>query len=267
MSATDLGDPALTAYERMAPYYDLFTASYDYDRWLSKLEALALEHGLEGKRLLDVGCGTGKSFAPMLARGYEVVACDISPSMVELAREQFGERAEIFVADMRELPRIDSFDLVTCLDDALNYVLSDDELAGSLEGIARNLRPGGLLIFDLNTVTTYRWMFAGDFASESDGVFLCWHGQASEDAEPGEIHSAVLEVFATEDGECWRRHSCRHVQRHHTREAVDAALERAGLELVLVHGQVTGAQIDALPDEGRHRKLIHLARKPLDAGR
>src|SRR3954452_19860575 len=256
MCATYLEDPAVAAYERMAPYYDLFTASYDYERWLPKLEALALEHGLEGNRLLDVGCGTGKSFAPMLARGYEVVACDISPSMVELARERFGETAEVFVADMRELPRIDGFDLVTCLDDALNYVLSDVELEASFEGIARNLRPGGFVIFDLNTVTTYRWMFGGDFASESDGVFLCGHGEASEDAQPGEVHSAVIEVFPTEDGECWRRHSSRHVQRHHTREAVEAALERAGLELVLVHGQVTGAQIDTVADESLHRKLI-----------
>jgi SAM-dependent methyltransferase len=263
MCATYLEDPAVSAYERMAPYYDLFTEGYDYERWLSKLEALALEHGLDGKRLLDVGCGTGKSFAPMLARGYEVVGCDIAPSMVERARARFGDSAEVFVADMRELPPIDSFDLVTCLDDALNYVLSDDELVASFEGMARNLRPGGLLIFDLNTVTTYRWMFAGDFASESDGVFLCWHGEASDEAQPGDIHTAVLEVFATDDGECWHRHSCRHVQRHHTREVVADAVERAGLELVLVHGQVTGAQIDAIPDEGRHRKLIHLARKPL----
>src|SRR2546423_10557691 len=118
-------DPAFVAYERLAPFYDRFTESYDYDRWLPRLEAIALDHGLSGKRLLDVGCGTGKSFAPMLARGYEVVGCDISPAMVERARERFGDRAEVFVADMRELPRIDTFDLVTCLDDALNYVLTD----------------------------------------------------------------------------------------------------------------------------------------------
>jgi SAM-dependent methyltransferase len=262
VTATFLEDPALAAYERMAPFYDLFTESYDYERWLSKLEALALDHGLSGKRLLDVACGTGKSFAPMLTRGYEVVGCDLSPSMVERARERFGSRAEVFVADMRELPEIDSFDLVTCLDDALNYVLTDDELEAAFEGMAANLRPGGLLLFDLNTVTTYRGVFAHDYASESDGVFMCWHGEASEDAQPGEVHSAVLEVFESGDGECWRRYSCRHVQRHHPREVVEYALAQAGLELVLVHGQVTGAQIDGEPDESFHRKVIHLARKP-----
>jgi hypothetical protein len=154
------------------------------------------------------------------------------------------------------------FDLVTCLDDALNYVLSEDELRASVAGMAANLRPGGLLLFDLNTVATYRGLFAHDFASETDGLFFCWRGEAGEDAAPGEVHSAVVEVFAHDGGECWRRHSSRHVQRHHTREAVDAAVAAAGLELVLVHGQVTGAQIDAEPDEARHRKLIHLARKP-----
>src|SRR5438034_6764574 len=116
MSATYIEDPALSAYERMAPFYDLFTQSYDYERWLSKLEALAIEHGLSGKRLLDVGCGTGKSFAPMLAREYEIVGCDISPAMVEKAREGAGGRAQVLVADMRDLPPVGAFDLVTCLD-------------------------------------------------------------------------------------------------------------------------------------------------------
>src|SRR5437764_3957856 len=142
MGATFVEDRALAAYERLAPFYDVYTQSYDYERWLSKLEALALEHGLSGKRLLDVGCGTGKSFAPMLARGYEVVGCDISPAMVERARETCGGRAQVLVADMRDLPLLGVFDLVTCLDDALNYVLSEDELCASLARMAANLRPG-----------------------------------------------------------------------------------------------------------------------------
>src|SRR5918999_1163154 len=105
-------DPALSAYEGLAPFYDELTAAYDYESWLDGLEALALEHGLAGRRLLDVACGTGKSFLPMLRRGYEVTACDLSPAMVALAREKAppGE-ADLLVADMRELPRLGEFDL------------------------------------------------------------------------------------------------------------------------------------------------------------
>src|SRR5438067_491847 len=128
--ATQIEDPAVAAYELLAPFYDLYTHDYGHEEWLANIEAIALGHGLDGHRLLDVGCGTGKSFLPMLARGYDVTACDISPRMVERAREAgdaFG--AEVFVADARELPEVGPFDLAMALDDALNYVLSGEELA------------------------------------------------------------------------------------------------------------------------------------------
>ena len=105
VSSPLLEDPALEAYEGLAPFYDQFTADYSYDNLLAELECLALDHGLAGRRLLDVGCGTGKSFLPMLARGYEVTGCDLSPAMVEQAREKLPPGlVELFVADMRALP-------------------------------------------------------------------------------------------------------------------------------------------------------------------
>src|SRR5262249_6156918 len=98
-------------------------------------------HGLRGKRLLDVGCGTGKSFLPMLKRGWDVTGCDISASMVELARTKVGDAALLSVEDMRELPTLGEFDLVWCLDDAVNYLLSVDELERALSGMRQNLAP------------------------------------------------------------------------------------------------------------------------------
>src|SRR2546421_6661629 len=117
--------PSTDAYHDLAPFYDGFTAGYAYDGWLSRLEALAQAQGLAGRRLLDVGCGSGKSFLPLLERGYEVTACDISPAMVEEARRKVTGRARVVVADMRSLPALGEFDLITCLDDAVNYLLDD----------------------------------------------------------------------------------------------------------------------------------------------
>src|SRR3954467_11615980 len=151
--ATQIEDPTVAAYELLAPFYDLYTHDYAHEELLGNIEGIAIEHGLIGRRLLDVGCGTGKSFLPMLARGYEVTACDISPGMVERAREAGdASGAEVFVADARELPDIGAFDIAIALDDALNYLLADDELAMVFEGVARNLRPGGVFVFDLNTL-------------------------------------------------------------------------------------------------------------------
>src|SRR5882762_1378125 len=87
------------AYEAIAPVYDDFTAHHDYELWLGNLLPNLEEQGLQGRRLLDVGCGTGKSFIPMLERGWEVTACDISPQMLDKARGKVGRAARLSVAD------------------------------------------------------------------------------------------------------------------------------------------------------------------------
>jgi SAM-dependent methyltransferase len=260
--ATQLQDPTCAAYEVLAPFYNGYTRTYGHERWLANLEAIAIDHGLRGNRLLDVGCGTGKSFLPMLARGYEVTGCDISPAMVERAREAGEGHAEVVVADARDLPVLGRFDLVTSLDDALNYVLSDEELGMAFAGVASNLRPGGLFVFDLTSIAAYRKYFALDMASEDGAAFYCWRGQADpESTAPGSIVNSVIEVFATDDGECWRRHSSRHVQRHHPPEVVEDLLASCGFQLLSRRGQMTGAQIDQVGDDERHSKLVYFARR------
>src|SRR3954454_5947743 len=221
--ATEIQDPTYEAYELLAPFYDRYTHGYEHECWLAGIEAIGLEHGLLGSRLLDVGCGTGKSFLPMVARGYEVTAFDISPAMVVRACEAAaGSGAEVLVADVRELPRLGRFDLATALDDALNYLLSDDELLAAFTALARNLRPGGVLVFDVNSLPAFQDGLTRDMAMEMDGAFFCWRGElgAPSEMEPGGIGSAVIEVFSTEDGEFLRRVSSRNVQRHHQHATV-----------------------------------------------
>jgi SAM-dependent methyltransferase len=255
-------DVTLAAYEALAPFYDRYTQTFGHDRWLANIEAIALSHGLRGRRLLDLGCGTGKSFMPMLDRGYAVTACDVSPAMVERARARAaGTDAVVVVADARSLPVLGCFDLVTCIDDGLNYLLTDEELALAFEGVARNLRPGGLFAFDLNTIGGFRHYFAGDIAVEREETFFWW--RPMDDAgsvAAGATLTAVIEVFASDDGNSWSRSSSRHIQRHHPPDLVERLLEEAGFELVDRRGQVTGAQLDPGGDEELHRKFDYFAR-------
>src|SRR5436305_4759256 len=145
MSYLETTQPVHDAYAALAPYYDRFTGESAYDTWLAQIEARARALGLAGTRALDIGCGTGNSFAPLLDRGYEVTACDLSPEMIDEARRKFGDRvADLFVADMRELPALGPFDLVTCIDDALNYLLDPDDLVTTFRGVADVLAPDGI---------------------------------------------------------------------------------------------------------------------------
>jgi SAM-dependent methyltransferase len=253
------GQWATSAYEAMAPLYDDFTAHHDYELWLGNLLPKLRRHGLSGHRLLDVGCGTGKSFLPMLERGWEVTACDISPSMLELARVKAGDSAQLSVADMRELPDFGEFDLVWALDDAVNYLLSAEELEMALGGMRANLAPDGLLMFDVNCLQAYRTFFAEEQRVERAGRTLLWRGQGSTDAAPGSISEARFEVEAGEDADRYQPHV--HRQRHFPEAEVLELLERAGLKCLDVYGH----GFDAVPkqpvEELVHSKAVYMARR------
>lgn len=251
---------AEVAYEGMAPVYDEFTAHHDYELWLGNLMPKLEKHGIPGHRLLDVACGTGKSFIPLLERDWEVTACDISPAMVAIAREKVGERAKLSVADMRDLPVLGEFDVVFCLDDAVNYLLSVEELEDALRGMRRNLGGGGLLMFDVNTLESYRTFFAEEVVLERDGKRLIWKGLSSPDAPPGSIAEASFEVELLEESAGPPIPPVLHRERHFPEAEVRAALERAGLECLDVYGH----HHDAIPhqplDEVEHAKGVYIAR-------
>lgn len=262
-AAVQPGDrSAEAAYEAIAPVYDDFTAHHDYELWLGELLPPLRRHGLRGYRLLDVGCGTGKSFLPMLKRGWEVTACDISPSMVELARGKAGEAVRLAVADMRELPAFGEFDLVWALDDAVNYLLSAEELGSALSGMRANLAPGGLLMFDVNTLRTYRTFFAEEQVVERDGLRLVWRGQGSPNAAPGSVSEARFEVETREGaGEKATVETHLHRQRHFPEAEVLEAMRGAGLECVEVFGHEEDAVLKQPVDEAVHSKVVYIGRR------
>jgi SAM-dependent methyltransferase len=250
---------AAEAYAVLAPAYDLLTADYAYGPWLAALERLALRHGLPGRRVLDVGCGTGKSFMPLLERGFKVTACDISPEMVAQARHKAGGRAELHVADMRRLPVLGEFDLITCLDDAINHLLGPDELADALACLRANLAPGGLLIFDVNTLAAYQEI--PDVILEDDERLICWRGALAELAAPGEEAAVVIDVFTHEGDGLWRRSLSRQRHRHHPLEEIRELAQEAGLEVAAIVGQRPGAVLDDELDERVHRKAVFVTRR------
>lgn len=249
---------ALAAYEPLANHYDVLTAGYDYEPWLAKLERLAVSCGLVGRNLLDVACGTGRSFEPLARRGYAVTACDISPEMVARARER-GNSAELFVCDMRALPAIGPYDLVTCLDDSINYLLEEADLDAAMRSFARVLAPDGLVVFDVNTRGTYRRVFGGTRVVADEGTYLVWRGHGVDGTELQLTASATVDIFAT-NGAGWTRSRSDHRQRYWTDEGLRAAAESAGLEIAAVRGQRTGAVLCELCDDERDAKRIFVLR-------
>jgi SAM-dependent methyltransferase len=245
------GDWAQRTYNAMAPVYDDFTGHYESEAWIADLVKALERRGLTGKRLLDVGCGTGTSFLPMLAQGWEVTGCDISTAMLELAREKAGDAVQLAAADMLDLPEFGEFDLVWALDDAVNYLLSPGELELALAGMRANLAPTGLLLFDLNELQAYRTFFAETTVVEREGRRLTWRGMASADVAPGSICESEMEVAPDK--------VLTHRQRHFPEAEVRVALAGAGLECLDVYGHGLDG-IPTQPLEPTHTKAIYIAR-------
>jgi SAM-dependent methyltransferase len=245
------GGWAKRTYEAMAPVYDDFTAHYESEEWIADLVKALERRGLHGKRLLDVGCGTGKSFIPMLERGWEVTACDISSAMLDLAREKAGDVVQLALADMLDLPEFGEFDLVWALDDAVNYLLSPAELEQALTGMRANLAADGLLLFDVNELQAYRTFFAETVEIERNGRRLVWRGTASPDVPPGSICESRMEVSPG--------NVLTHRQRHFPEAEVLAAMTGAGLECLDVYGH----GLDGIPRQPlapTDTKAIYIAR-------
>lgn len=257
---THTDEGAKQAYEAIAPVYDDFTSHHDYELWLNELLPQLRRHGLIEDGLLDIACGTGKSFLPMLARGWKVTACDISPSMVELAKAKAGNAADLSVADMRELPVFGEFELVWCLDDAINYLLSAEELLCALSRMRANLAPDGLLLFDVNTLASYNSFFSKTEVVEQDGRRLTWHGQASGEVAPGSICEARFESETTTGArDAVPPHV--HRQRHFPEAELLDILGEAGLACLDVFGHGYDAVLEQPLDEALHNKVVYIARR------
>jgi SAM-dependent methyltransferase len=260
------GDQARGAYDAIAPVYDDFTADHDYEFWIGNIWPAIEVHGLHGRRLLDVACGTGKSFLPLLEKGWEVTACDVSPAMVAVARDKVGDKARLAVADMRELPVFGEFDLVWCMGDAVNYLLSPDELARALTGMGSNLAPRGLIAFDLDTLATYRSFFAETVTIERGGKRMTWHGLGTPNQPPSTIFEARLETEYLEPGAGPAPPPSIHRLRHFAEAEVLAALEVGGLECLAVFGHEDAVVPEQPLDETRHSRAIYVARAARGGG-
>jgi magnesium-protoporphyrin O-methyltransferase len=87
-----------------------------------------LPDDLTGKRILDAGCGTGAYAVEAARRGAEVVAIDLSPTLVDLARSRLpvvlAERIDFRSGDMLD-PALGAFDHVVAMDSIIHYRTED----------------------------------------------------------------------------------------------------------------------------------------------
>ncbi|GAA0398859.1 class I SAM-dependent methyltransferase [Streptomyces luteireticuli] len=107
-------------------------------------------YGAPGRRVLDLGCGTGRDAAWLHGTaGRRVTGADLSPQMLSYARTHHAGPSYVR-ADLRDFDLgTGAFDAVVCLDSAFLYCHANEELDGMLASCRAALVPGGLLVAEM----------------------------------------------------------------------------------------------------------------------
>jgi 2-polyprenyl-3-methyl-5-hydroxy-6-metoxy-1,4-benzoquinol methylase len=108
-------------------------------------------HFDRAKRILDIGCGTGRHSIELAKRGYKVTGIDYSESQLKRAREKASEAktvVEFLHADARNLKFAHEFDAALMMCEGGFPLMETDEMNFAiLQGAARALKSGGIFIF------------------------------------------------------------------------------------------------------------------------
>jgi SAM-dependent methyltransferase len=252
----------MAPYDPLAPHYEAFMGDLEGAAvWHRRMLALAAEHGITGGRALDVGCGTGRSLLSFRNAGFEVSGSDPSSAMLAVARERLGDDVPLEVAGLPDLGPGPRVELVTAVNDVINYVAPED-LDAAMRAFAGRLAPGGIVLFDANTPLTYRELFATTWCRSAEGRFFAWHALPSDGSG---TYRAELHTFQADPDDPegrWHHSVSPQVQHHHPHAQVAAALAGAGLTLLGAYGQRPEAAPDPTCDESIHTKRIYLARLP-----
>ena len=195
------------------------------------------ETALEEERnlIVELGCGTGSFTQVLKKKGYDIIGIDMSPDMLNVARNKAAaEGLDIMYLeqDMRELDLYCTAGTIVSVCDSVNYVLSDEELLETFKLVNNFLFPGGVFIFDFNTLHKYRDVIGDATIAENrqDCSFI-WDNYFHDGDNINEYDLTIF-VMCDEEKELFQRFTETHYQRGYTLEEMKRIMEKSGLRFV-----------------------------------
>ena len=253
------------SYVGFAEVYDELMDNVPYEEWAEFLAGVLREYGVgcggevseggdtelaqnlaaERSTVLDLGCGTGMLTELLYRAGFDMIGIDNSEEMLELAmrkRERSGSDILYLLQDMREFELYGTVGAVCSVCDSLNYMLEDADMVKVFSLVNNYLYPGGVFVFDFNTVYKYEQVI-GDatIAENRNDCSFIWENYYDAGSQVNEYD---LTVFVREpEGDRFRRFTETHYQRGYTLGQMKGFLEEAGLLFVRAldadtHGEV-----------------------------
>lgn len=203
-------------------YATRWGSEYHEQAW-TILDKLILHQLAPGAAVLDLCCGDGRLTSVLHEKGFRVMGIDGSEQLLGFARERCPA-VPFVAADARTFEADCRFDAAISTFDALNHVLSPDELASVFRQVHTVLNPGGYFAFDLNREEAYTLLWQQTFAQVEPEMVSVSLGLYNPSAR---IATCDITLFRMFDG-AWQRSDFRLSQYAHRDEDVLNSLFAAG---------------------------------------
>jgi len=234
------------AYKALADVYDLLMDEIDYLRWAAYVDEQLRKYGCPGKRLLDLGCGTGNITIPLAQLGYQITAVDLSAEMLAQAARKsraLGLDIDWQQQDMTDLLLEDAdgvplqFDAVIATFDAFNYITDPEQLQHLLQSLDLLLADGGILLFDVQTPYQLR-TYLGDniFTLHRPEVEYVWENHFDDETQLCEME---ITFFIQQANGLYQRAVEHHVERVYELELLKLWLQLYGFAVLTVQAALS----------------------------
>lgn len=208
------------SFSTVAEFYDHINGSayLPYADFLKKSFTLA---DIPVKEVLDLGCGTGGITAALADSGFDMVALDISPEMLNIAREKnYGKNTLLLCQDMCEFELYGTVQAVYSSFDCLNYITDGKDLKTVFALVHNYLEKGGIFVFDVNTEYRYKNVYDGQsYVYEFGDDMAVW--RSAFDAKSG-LCDFDIDLFSA-DGDVYYRSSESQTQKYHSESDILSA--------------------------------------------
>ncbi len=231
----------MEAYTSFAAVYDTFMDNIPYEEWEKYLKSLLYEYGVREGLVLELGCGTGNMTEILAQSGYDMIGVDNAEEMLEIAiekRMKSGLDILYLQQDMREFELYGTVKAIVSVCDSVNYILEEEELEEVFRLVNNYLDPGGVFIFDFNTVYKYREILGDQTIAENrEECSFIWDNYYYEEER---INEYELSLFIWEgDSELYRKYQETHFQKAYDLETMKRLITQSGLEYITAYDAFT----------------------------